>query len=106
MYFEPEGIALSYLQAGTPCVVGNLWDIKTNNGAANGQFVQIQSGNVSLDSPPEDTNGILRYDFNLDATDTYQVYARVKTLNSNSGSFWSRYATMPKRAIGTSERTI
>lgn len=27
LYFEPEGIALSYLCAGSPCVVGNLWDV-------------------------------------------------------------------------------
>ena len=27
MYFEPEGAALSYLCAGAPCVVGNLWDV-------------------------------------------------------------------------------
>ena len=25
--YEPEGIALSYLFAGAPCVVGNLWDV-------------------------------------------------------------------------------
>jgi separase len=25
--YEPEGIALSYLLAGSPCVVGNLWDV-------------------------------------------------------------------------------
>ena len=27
MHYEPEGIALSYLFAGAPCVVGNLWDV-------------------------------------------------------------------------------
>lgn len=27
LYFEPDGIALSYLCAGAPCVVGNLWDV-------------------------------------------------------------------------------
>ena len=27
LYYEPEGIALSYLLAGAPCVVGNLWDV-------------------------------------------------------------------------------
>jgi len=27
IYYEPEGIALSYLSAGAPCVVGNLWDV-------------------------------------------------------------------------------
>eukprot|EP00980_Cylindrotheca_fusiformis_P023476 scaffold10507_cov128-Cylindrotheca_fusiformis.AAC.9 len=27
LYFEPEGIALSYLCAGSPCVVGNMWDV-------------------------------------------------------------------------------
>jgi separase len=27
MHYEPEGIALSYLYAGAPCVVGNLWDV-------------------------------------------------------------------------------
>jgi len=27
MLFEPRGIALSYLCAGAPCVVGNLWDV-------------------------------------------------------------------------------
>lgn len=27
VHFEPEGIALSYLSAGAPCVVGNLWDV-------------------------------------------------------------------------------
>ena len=27
LYFEPEGIDLSYLCAGAPCVVGNLWDV-------------------------------------------------------------------------------
>lgn len=27
MHFEPEGLALSYLIAGAPCVVGNLWDV-------------------------------------------------------------------------------
>ncbi len=27
MHYEPDGIALSYLYAGSPCVVGNLWDV-------------------------------------------------------------------------------
>ena len=27
MHYEPEGIAVSYLCAGAPCVVGNLWDV-------------------------------------------------------------------------------
>jgi hypothetical protein len=27
IHFEPEGIALSYICAGAPCVVGNLWDV-------------------------------------------------------------------------------
>jgi separase len=27
MYHEPEGLALSYLAFGAPCVVGNLWDV-------------------------------------------------------------------------------
>jgi hypothetical protein len=27
MHYEPEGIALSYLYAGAPCVIGNLWDV-------------------------------------------------------------------------------
>jgi separase len=27
MYYEPEGIVLSYIYAGAPCVVGNLWDV-------------------------------------------------------------------------------
>ena len=27
IHYEPEGIALSYLIAGAPCVVGNLWDV-------------------------------------------------------------------------------
>lgn len=27
MHYEPEGIALSYLYSGAPCVVGNLWDV-------------------------------------------------------------------------------
>ncbi|KAI2500125.1 Peptidase family C50 [Fragilaria crotonensis] len=27
IYYEPEGIALSYLMSGAPCVVGNLWDV-------------------------------------------------------------------------------
>jgi len=27
MHYEPEGIALTYLYAGAPCVVGNLWDV-------------------------------------------------------------------------------
>ena len=27
LHYEPEGIALSYLCAGAPCVVGNIWDV-------------------------------------------------------------------------------
>jgi hypothetical protein len=27
IHYEPEGMALSYLLAGSPCVVGNLWDV-------------------------------------------------------------------------------
>eukprot|EP00977_Amphora_coffeiformis_P009240 scaffold2102_cov161-Amphora_coffeaeformis.AAC.24 len=27
LLFEPEGLALSYLAAGAPCVIGNLWDV-------------------------------------------------------------------------------
>ena len=27
LFYEPEGIALSYLIAGAPCVVANLWDV-------------------------------------------------------------------------------
>ena len=31
LYYEPEGVALSYLCAGAPCVVGNLWDVTDND---------------------------------------------------------------------------
>ena len=27
LFYDPEGISLSYLCAGAPCVVGNLWDV-------------------------------------------------------------------------------
>jgi separase len=27
MEFEPEGVVSSYLAAGAPCVLGNLWDV-------------------------------------------------------------------------------
>ena len=27
LVYEPEGLALSYLAAGAPCVIGNLWDV-------------------------------------------------------------------------------
>ena len=27
MEYEPEGVVTSYLNAGAPCVVGNLWDV-------------------------------------------------------------------------------
>jgi separase len=27
LYYDPEGISISYLCAGAPCVVGNLWDV-------------------------------------------------------------------------------
>jgi separase len=27
LFYEPEGIALSYLMAGANCVIGNLWDV-------------------------------------------------------------------------------
>jgi separase len=27
IYYDPEGTALSYLSAGAPCVIGNLWDV-------------------------------------------------------------------------------
>mmetsp|Transcript_25892 Transcript_25892/g.39783 ORF Transcript_25892/g.39783 Transcript_25892/m.39783 type:complete len:778 (-) Transcript_25892:1210-3543(-) len=27
IFYEPEGIVLSYLCAGAPCVIGNLWDV-------------------------------------------------------------------------------
>jgi separase len=27
LHYEPEGIALSYIAAGAPCVIGNLWDV-------------------------------------------------------------------------------
>lgn len=27
LWYEPEGVALSYLAAGAPCVIGNLWDV-------------------------------------------------------------------------------
>lgn len=31
LYYEPEGVALSYLCAGAPCVIGNLWDVTDND---------------------------------------------------------------------------
>jgi separase len=31
LFYEPEGVALSYLCAGAPCVVGNLWDVTDND---------------------------------------------------------------------------
>ena len=27
LHFEPDGVALSYICAGAPCVVSNLWDV-------------------------------------------------------------------------------
>jgi len=27
IHYEPEGVALSYLCAGAPCIVSNLWDV-------------------------------------------------------------------------------
>ena len=31
LYYEPEGVALSYMCAGAPCVIGNLWDVTDND---------------------------------------------------------------------------
>ena len=31
LYYEPKGVALSYLCAGAPCLIENLWDVTDND---------------------------------------------------------------------------
>lgn len=50
IHYEPEGIALSYLSAGAPCVVGNLWDVTDRDIDRYAQTVleRFFEGNLSL----------------------------------------------------------
>jgi len=56
MHYEPEGIAVSYLFAGAPCVVGNLWDVTDRDIdryclTLMEDFVQSQEDNIPPNSP-------------------------------------------------------
>lgn len=68
--------------------VGSLWNIVTNNNASNDNYVTIQSGNNSTDIAPTDASGLLSFTFDINASGTYTLYARVICPNANDDSFW------------------
>ncbi|HKK61266.1 MAG TPA: T9SS type A sorting domain-containing protein [Bacteroidales bacterium] len=69
-------------------VVGDLWNVVTNENASNGTYVTVQSDNNSTNSAPGSDDGLLKYTFDVEVSGEYILYARVICPNANDDSFW------------------
>ena len=70
--------------------VGSLWNVTNDANASNGQYVSIRSGNNSTSAAPSSSTGHIIYTFNVSASGTYTLWARIIAPNANDDSFWVR----------------
>lgn len=70
--------------------VGSLWNVETDEGASNGQYVTIQPGNNSANSAPNDASGLITYSFDVEESGIYTLYLRVICPDPTADSFWLR----------------
>ncbi len=68
--------------------VGSLWNITTSSAASHNEYVTIQSGNNSTAAAPTDASGLITYIFDISASGTYTLYARVICPNADDDSYW------------------
>ena len=74
---------------------GSLWNQPSNYDASEGHCVTVQSGHNSINNPPEGTEGIMRYDFNLAYGGTYSIWGRTIAPSPDDDSFWVRIDNRP-----------
>jgi len=69
---------------------GTSWTAETDNDASNDKKAIVVSGNNSNTTPPTGAESIIRFDFDLNNANDYNIIGRVKTPTSNDNSFWVR----------------
>ncbi|MEM6803361.1 MAG: putative Ig domain-containing protein, partial [Bacteroidota bacterium] len=69
--------------------VGSNWSLASSNAASKGQYLLPPSGN-SYNTPPVNTEDMVRFIFELDQGGTYRIFARVDAPTSDDDSFWLR----------------
>jgi lysophospholipase L1-like esterase len=77
IYFEPEC-----------AIVGDNWDILSENQASNGHYVTVKPGMQSLDEPPSDSASAIIIPFSVDSAGNYSVFARLNNPSYEDDSFW------------------
>jgi hypothetical protein len=70
--------------------VGSLWQTSLSASAVKGKYVKIQNGLNSTNAPTTDASGHITYQFNVEESGNYDVWARVRTDGANHDSFWMK----------------
>ena len=68
--------------------VGNLFDIVDDANASNGKYVTVKAGNNTLNDAATDAAGWLTFDFDVEESGEYSLYARLICPNANDDSYW------------------
>ena len=67
--------------------IGSNWDILTDEDASNGIYLTVKAGSENL-TEPTTTDDVLVYEFHLDESGRYKIWARVLTPNADGDSYW------------------
>ncbi len=68
--------------------VGSVWDTVNNTEASNGQFTEVRGLNNFNISNATGANNRIRFSFSVPKTESYAVYARVRTPSYTDDSFY------------------
>ncbi|MEO0471868.1 MAG: lamin tail domain-containing protein, partial [Bacteroidota bacterium] len=69
--------------------MGSKFQIKNDPDAANGQYIEVLTGNNDYNAPG-DTSKHIVYSFSVSKAGTYRFYGRVRANNGGNDSFWFR----------------
>lgn len=77
----------TWLEAECPTVLGNFWEVKSDNNASNASYISPKAGYTNL-SAPISASGVITYNFTVAENKNYDIWARIYALNSTDDSFW------------------
>ena len=85
----PEGQTEVHLWFEAECAqVGANWNILTNEDASNGMYVEIKSGNNTVDNASENVADQVVLDFEVPDSGNYTVWVRSRVPTADDDSYW------------------
>ncbi|TWT92738.1 glucuronyl esterase domain-containing protein [Stieleria varia] len=68
--------------------VGSNWAFAVDDQASNGKYISAEPGTQSIESAPSDSESSVSFDFQVNTTGSYSIFARLNCPSADDDSLW------------------